>query len=73
MGCNQEKRKRKEKKKITGFSIAKEIQINCANTIGIHAIICVCSRGNDCLSQEIVTAIILCLTIGIYDTLLIGQ
>ena len=71
MGCNQEKRKRKEK--ITGFSIAKEIQINCANTIGIHAIICVCSRGNDCLSQEIVKAIVLFLQIGIYDTLLIGQ
>jgi len=74
MGCNQE-RKRKEKKKITGFPISKEIQINCANTrgVGIHAIICVCSRGNDCLSQEIVTAIVLCLQIGIYDTLLIGQ
>ena len=71
MGCNQEKRKRKEK--IPGFSIAKEIQISCANTIGIHAIKCVCSRGNDCLSQEIVTAIVLCLPIDIYDTLLIGQ
>ena len=70
MGCNQEKRKRKEK--ITGFSIAKEIQINCANTIGIHAIICVCSRGNDCLSQETVTTIGLFLSIGISDTLLIG-
>ena len=70
MGCNQEKRKRKEK--FTGFSIAKEIQINCANTIGIHAIICVCSRGNDCLSQETVTTIGLFLSIGISDTLLIG-
>ena len=58
---------------MTGFSIAKEIQINCANTIGIHAIICVCLRGNDCLSQEIVTAIVLCLQIGIYGTLSIGQ
>ena len=72
MGCNQE---RKMRKQITGFPILKEIQINCANTrgVGIHAIICVCSRGNDYLSQEIVTAILLSLQIGIYDTLLIGQ
>ena len=73
MGCNQEKRKRKEK--VTGFPVLKEIQMKCANPrgVGIHAIICVCSRGNDCMSQEIVTAIVLCLPIGIYDTLLIGQ
>ena len=83
MGCNQERKrkrkrkekKRKEKKKITGFLVLKEIQIKCANTrgVGIHAIICVCSRGNDYLSQEIVTTIVLFLPIGISDTLLIGH
>ena len=74
MGCNQE-RKRKRKEKVTRFLVLNEIQIKCANTrgVGIHAIICVCLRGNDCLSQGVVTAIILCLQIGIYDTLLIGQ
>jgi hypothetical protein len=72
MGCNQEKKK-KEKKKIAGFSIANEIQIKLCQHNWFHAIICVCSRGNDCMSQETVTNIVLLLPIGISDTLLIGH
>ena len=72
MGCNQEKKKKK-RKELLDFPLRKKSRLNCANTIGIHAIICVCSRGNDCLSQEIVTTIVLFLPIGISDTLLIGH